>query len=117
MWFTISPAPADCKERAQSFEPHAAAQPFRLLTADARLPQRGIVRALKSEMTVVPYKGTGPAMHDLLGGAVNKRQEALGITVVTDGRLAPSEHKTFFDSEVIRWTKIIKDARRPARLS
>jgi tripartite-type tricarboxylate transporter receptor subunit TctC len=150
--------------------------------------------ALKSDMTFVPYKGTGPAMNDLLGGTVDlmceqatnatpqiegnkvkayavtsaqrskvsvlaavptltesglpgfdfsvwhglyaprgtppdvvqkinaalraalkdpeliKRQEALGITVVTDGRLAPAEHKKFFDSEVTRWTKTIKDA-------
>jgi tripartite-type tricarboxylate transporter receptor subunit TctC len=150
--------------------------------------------ALKSDMTFVPYKGTGPAMNDLLGGTVDlmceqatnatpqieankvkaygvtsaqrskvpalasvptlvesglpgftfsvwhglyaprgtppevvqrlnaalrtalqdpeliKRQEALGITVVTDGRLGPAEHKKFFDSEVDRWTKTIKDA-------
>jgi tripartite-type tricarboxylate transporter receptor subunit TctC len=150
--------------------------------------------ALKSDMTFVPYKGTGPAMNDLLGGTVDlmceqatnstpqiesnkvkaygvtsaqrskvpalasvptlvesglpgfnftvwhglyaprgtppdviekinaalrtalkdpeliKRQEALGITVVTDGRLAPAEHRKFFESEVSRWTKTIKDA-------
>jgi tripartite-type tricarboxylate transporter receptor subunit TctC len=150
--------------------------------------------ALKSDMTFVPYKGTGPAMNDLLGGTVDlmceqatnstpqieakkvkvygvtsaqrskvaalasvptltesgvpgfnfsvwhglyaprgtppdviekinaalrtalkdpeliKRQEALGITVVTDGRLAPAEHKKFFESEVSRWTKTIRDA-------
>jgi tripartite-type tricarboxylate transporter receptor subunit TctC len=39
-----------------------------------------------------------------------KRQEALGITVVSDGRLAPAEHKKFFAGEVARWTKTIKDA-------
>jgi tripartite-type tricarboxylate transporter receptor subunit TctC len=39
-----------------------------------------------------------------------KRQEALGIVVVTDGRLSPAEHRKFFDSEVNRWTKTIKDA-------
>jgi len=150
--------------------------------------------ALKSDMTFVPYKGTGPAMNDLLGGTVDlmceqatnstpqieakkvkaygvtsaqrskvaalasvptltesgvsgfnfsvwhglyaprgtppdviekinaalrtalkdpeliKRQEALGITVVTDGRLAPVEHRKFFESEVSRWTKTIRDA-------
>ena len=148
--------------------------------------------ALKSDMTFVPYKGTGPAMNDLLGGTVDlmceqatnatpqieagkvkaygitspqrskvllqvatltenglpgfdfsvwhglyaprgtppdvvqtinaalraalkdpdliKRQEALGITVVTDGRLAPAEHKKFFDGEVNRWSKTIRDA-------
>ncbi len=150
--------------------------------------------ALKSDMIFVPYKGTGPAMNDLLGGQVDlmceqatnstpqieakkvkvygvtsaqrmtapalaslptlaesglpgfnfsvwhglyaprgtppavieklnaalrtalkdpeliKRQEAVGITVVNDGRLAPAEHKKFFESEVIRWTKNIKEA-------
>jgi tripartite-type tricarboxylate transporter receptor subunit TctC len=150
--------------------------------------------ALKSDMVFVPYKGTGPAMNDLLGGQVDlmceqatnstpqieagkvkvfgvtsgqrmkvpalaavptllesglpgfnftvwhglyaprgtppdvlekinaalraalrdpelvKRQEALGISVVTDGRLAPAEHKKFFEAEVTRWTKTIKDA-------
>ena len=151
--------------------------------------------ALKSDMVFVPYKGTGPAMNDLLGGQVDlmceqatnstpqieskkvkafgvttaqrmttvpvlaslptlaesglpgfdfsvwhglyaprgtppailekinaalrsalkdpeliKRQEALGITVVSDGRLAPAEHRKFFESEVARWTKAIKDA-------
>jgi len=150
--------------------------------------------ALKSDMVFVPYKGTGPAMNDLLGGQVDimceqatnstpqiesqkvkaygvtsarrmalpalasvptlaesgltgfnftvwhglyaprgtppevlakinaalrtalkdpdliKRQEAVGITVVTDGRLAPAEHKKFFDGEVTRWTRTIRDA-------
>ena len=151
--------------------------------------------ALKSDMVFVPYKGTGPAMNDLLGGQVDlmceqatnstpqieskkvkafgvtsaqrmttvpalaslptlaesglpgfdfsvwhglyaargtppavlekinaalrsalkdpelvQRQEALGITVVSDGRLAPAEHRKFFESEVGRWTKAIKDA-------
>jgi tripartite-type tricarboxylate transporter receptor subunit TctC len=150
--------------------------------------------ALKSDMIFVPYKGTGPAMNDLLGGQVDlmceqatnstpqieakkvkafgvtspqrmalpalaplptlaesglpgfnfsvwhglyaargtppeviqkinaalrialkdpeliKRQEAVGITVVTDGRLAPAEHRKFFEAEVDRWTKTFKDA-------
>jgi tripartite-type tricarboxylate transporter receptor subunit TctC len=150
--------------------------------------------ALKSDMIFVPYKGTGPAMNDLLGGqldlmceqatnstqqieakkvkafgvtsaqrmtvpalaslptlaesglpgfsfsvwhglyaargtppaiieAINaalrtalkdsdliKRQEAVGATVVTDGRVAPAEHKKFFESELARWSKTIKDS-------
>jgi tripartite-type tricarboxylate transporter receptor subunit TctC len=150
--------------------------------------------AMKTDMTFVPYKGTGPAMNDLLGGTVDlmceqatnstpqieankvkaygvtsaqrskvpalasvptlaesglagfnftvwhglyaprgtppevlqklnaalrvalkdpelvKRQEALGITVVTDGRLTPAEHRKFFESELNRWTKTIKEA-------
>ena len=148
--------------------------------------------ALKSDMIFVPYKGTGPAMNDLLGGQVDlmceqatnstpqieakkvkaygvtsaqrmkvpalaslptlaesglpgfnftvwhglyaargtppeviekinaalrtalkdpeliKRQEALGITVVTDGRLAPAEHRKFFEARSIA-------GRRPSR--
>lgn len=150
--------------------------------------------ALKSNMTPVPYKGTAPAMTDLMGGQVDlmceqatnsspqiegkkvkvygvsspqrlqtaalanvptldeaglkgfnfsvwhglyaprgtppdvvnkintalrtalkdpnlvKRQEALGISVVTDSRLDPAEHKKFFDTEMARWSKVIKDA-------
>ncbi|MES2185919.1 MAG: tripartite tricarboxylate transporter substrate-binding protein [Pseudomonadota bacterium] len=150
--------------------------------------------ALGSHMTPVPYKGTGPAMTDLMGGQVDlmceqatnstpqiearkvkvygvsslqrlalpalapvptlaesglagfnvtvwhalyapkgtppevlarinaalrvalkdpeliKREEALGITVVSDKRLEPAEHRKFFDSEVLRWSKVIKDS-------
>ncbi|SFC53626.1 Tripartite-type tricarboxylate transporter, receptor component TctC [Polaromonas sp. OV174] len=150
--------------------------------------------ALKSKMTTVPYKGTAPAMTDLIGGQVDlmceqatnavpqiegnkvkvygvsstdrlalpslaqtptlseaglpgfnvtvwhglyaprgtppdvlarlnaamrtalkdpdliKRQEALGLRVVTDSRLAPAGHKTFVQGEMERWTKVIKDS-------
>jgi tripartite-type tricarboxylate transporter receptor subunit TctC len=150
---------------------------------------------LKSNMTLVPYRGTGPAMTDLIGGQVDlmceqatnsvpqiaaksvkvygvsstqrmrnlpalkdvptldeagltgfnftvwhalyaphgtpkpvldkinaalrtalknadfiKRQEAVGITVVTDDRLSPEGHKKYFESELARWSKVIKDA-------
>jgi tripartite-type tricarboxylate transporter receptor subunit TctC len=149
---------------------------------------------LKSNMIFVPYKGTAPAMNDLLGGQVDlmceqatnstpqikamnvkaygvtsaqrmslpdlekvptlaesglpgfdfsvwhglfaakgtppdvlakinaalrvalkdpdlvKREEALGLKIVTDGRLAPAEDKKFFESEVARWAKVIKSA-------
>lgn len=150
--------------------------------------------ALKADMTTVPYKGTGPAMSDLMGGTVDlmceqatnavpqidggkvkafavtsrermklpalasvptlaeggltdfsvtvwhglyaprntpapvlaklndalrkalkdpelvKRQEALGISVVSDARVEPSAHKKFVDTEVIRWSKVIQAA-------
>lgn len=150
--------------------------------------------ALKSNMTFVPYKGTAPAMSDLLGSQVDlmceqatnstpqiearkvkaygvtgtqrstapalssvptlaegglpgfnftvwhglyaprgtppavlvkintalraalkdpaliQREEALGVTVISDDRLSPAEHKKFFESELVRWSKIIKDA-------
>jgi tripartite-type tricarboxylate transporter receptor subunit TctC len=151
-------------------------------------------QALKADMTTVPYKGTAPAMTDLLGGQVDimcdqttntssqieagkvkayavttmkplttpalaklptldasglkgfnvsiwhglyapkgtpkaaldkintalraalkdpefiKRQEALGAVVVTDGRLAPAEHKKFVEAEINKWGPAIKAA-------
>jgi len=150
--------------------------------------------ALKTTMTTVPYKGTAPAMTDLIGGQVDlmceqavnavpqiegkkvktygvtslqrlplpvlkdtptlselglkdfnvqvwhglyapkgtpspvlarlntalraalndpeliKREEALGLTVVTDERLDPASHRKFVEAEKIRWAKVIRDA-------
>ncbi|MGJ7487404.1 tripartite tricarboxylate transporter substrate-binding protein [Variovorax sp. LT2P21] len=150
--------------------------------------------ALKTTMTTVPYKGTAPAMTDLIGGQVDlmceqavnavpqiegkkvktygvtslqrlplpvlkdtptlsevglkdfnvqvwhglyapkgtpapvlarlnsalraalndpeliKREEALGLTVVTDDRLDPASHRKFVEAEKNRWAKVIKDA-------
>ena len=150
--------------------------------------------ALKADMTTVPYKGTGPAMTDLMGGQVDlmceqatnavpqieggkvkafavtsrqrlklptlaavptlaesgltdfnvtvwhglyaprdtpapvvvklnealraalkdpeliKRQEALGITVVSDARVEPGAHRKFVEGEVARWAKVIQAA-------
>ncbi len=149
---------------------------------------------LKSHMTFVPYKGTAPAMTDLMGGQIDlmceqatnsipqiesgkvkaygvsstkrmplaalanvptldeaglkgftfnvwhglyapkgtpqpvvekinsalrkalrnpdliKRQEALGISIVTDDRLSPEGHRQYFDKEAARWSEVIKDA-------
>ena len=151
-------------------------------------------QSLKMDMTTVPYKGTAPAMTDLLGGQVDimcdqttnttqqieggkvkafavttlkpltapalaklptldsqglkgfnvsiwhglyapkgtpkaaldkinaalrtalkdpefiKRQAALGAVVVTDGRLAPAEHKKFVEAEINKWGPAIKAA-------
>ncbi|WP_341890063.1 tripartite tricarboxylate transporter substrate-binding protein [Variovorax sp. YR752] len=151
-------------------------------------------QSVKIDMTTVPYKGTGPAMTDLLGGQVDimcdqttnttsqieggkvkayavtttaqlktpalaklptldsqglkgfnvsiwhgmyapkgtpaavvdkvnaalktalkdadfiKKQEALGAVVVTDGRLAPAEHKKFVAAEIAKWGPAIKAA-------
>jgi tripartite-type tricarboxylate transporter receptor subunit TctC len=149
---------------------------------------------LKVDMTTVPYKGTGPAMTDLIGGQVDlmcdqttnttpqiaagkvkayavttlqrldtpelrnlptldesglkgfnvsiwhglyapkgtpkpvldklnaalkealkdpefvKRQAALGAVVVADNRVNPAEHKKFVESEINKWTPVIKAA-------
>jgi tripartite-type tricarboxylate transporter receptor subunit TctC len=149
---------------------------------------------LKMEMTTVPYKGTGPAMTDLLGGQVDimcdqttnttqqieggkvkayavtttkrlsspalaklptldeaglkgfnvtiwhglyapkgtpkpvvdklnaalktalkdpdfiKREESLGAVIVNDNRLNGPDHKKFVESEIAKWTPIIKAA-------
>lgn len=150
--------------------------------------------ALQTTMTLVPYKGTGPAMMDLIGGQVDlmceqatnavpqiksgkvkvygitslqrlalpalkdtptlseaglkdfnvqvwhglyaphgtppavlaklnaalrvalknpeliKREEALGLTVVTDDRLSPAGHRKFLEAEMVRWSKVIQAA-------
>lgn len=150
--------------------------------------------ALKANMTPVPYKGTAPAMNDLLGGQVDvmceqatnavpqiegkrvkvfgvtslqrlripalkdtptlaeagladfnvqvwhglyapkgtpaavlarlnaalkvalkdpdliKKQEALGLTVTSDDRLDPPGHRKFLEAEMVRWSRVIKDA-------
>lgn len=64
-------------------------------------------------------RGTPPAVLEKINKALRaalkdpaliKREEALGITVVADDRLSPAGHKKFFDDEVNRWTKVIKDA-------
>ena len=39
-----------------------------------------------------------------------KRQEALGAVVVTDGRVAPAEHKKFVEAEIAKWGPAIKAA-------
>ena len=150
--------------------------------------------ALKVEMTTVPYKGTAPAMTDLIGGTVDlmcdqttntatqieagkvkayavttpqrltipalvklptlqesgmkdfnvsiwhgmyapkgtpkavidkvntalkaalkdpdftKRQAALGAVIVTDGRVNPAEHRKWVESEIAKWSPVIKAA-------
>jgi tripartite-type tricarboxylate transporter receptor subunit TctC len=150
--------------------------------------------ALQTELTTVPYKGTAPAMTDLMGGQVDlmceqatnavlqiegkkvkvfgvtsrarmslaalanvptlaesgltnfsvsvwhglyaprgtppavvaklnlalkaalkdpgliKRQEALGISVVTDQRTEPAHHRKFVEAEMARWSAVIKAA-------
>jgi tripartite-type tricarboxylate transporter receptor subunit TctC len=150
--------------------------------------------AMKTEMAAVPYKGTGPAMTDLIGGQVDlmcdqttntathieakkvkvfgvstpkrltipalkdvptlqedglknfnitiwhglyapkgtppevlkklndalkvalkdpefvKREESQGVVVVTDKRVEPAEHKKFVQSEIAKWSPIIKAA-------
>ena len=64
-------------------------------------------------------KGTPPAVVEQLNTALRaalkdpefiKREEALGAVVVTDGRLAPAEHKKFVESEINKWGPAIKAA-------
>jgi tripartite-type tricarboxylate transporter receptor subunit TctC len=39
-----------------------------------------------------------------------KREEALGLTIVSDDRLSPAGHRKFVETEMARWSKVIKDA-------
>jgi tripartite-type tricarboxylate transporter receptor subunit TctC len=64
-------------------------------------------------------KGTPKAVQDQLNAALRtalkdpefiKRQEALGAVVVTDGRLAPAEHKKFVAAEIDKLGTAIKAA-------
>jgi tripartite-type tricarboxylate transporter receptor subunit TctC len=64
-------------------------------------------------------KGTPPAVIEKVNTALKaalkdadfiKKQEALGAVVVTDGRLAPAEHKKFVAAEIAKWGPAIKAA-------
>jgi len=64
-------------------------------------------------------KGTPKAALDKVNAALRgalkdpdfiKREEALGAVVVTDGRVAPAEHKKFVESEIAKWGPVIKAA-------
>jgi tripartite-type tricarboxylate transporter receptor subunit TctC len=64
-------------------------------------------------------KGTPKAVQDQLNAALRaalkdpefiKREEALGAVVVTDGRLAPAEHKKFVEAEINKLGTAIKAA-------
>jgi tripartite-type tricarboxylate transporter receptor subunit TctC len=64
-------------------------------------------------------KGTPKAVQEQLNAALRaalkdpefiKRQEALGAVVVTDGRLAPAEHKKFVEAEINKLGVAIKAA-------
>ena len=64
-------------------------------------------------------KGTPKAAQDKVNAALRnalkdpefiKRQEALGAVVITDGRLAPAEHKKFVEAEINKWGPAIKAA-------
>jgi tripartite-type tricarboxylate transporter receptor subunit TctC len=64
-------------------------------------------------------RGTSPAVLAKLNGALRaalkdpeliKRQEALGLTIVSDSRLEPAGHRRFVDAEMARWGKVIKEA-------
>ena len=64
-------------------------------------------------------KGTPAAVTDKVNAALRmalkdadfiKKEEALGAVVVTDGRLAPAEHKKFVAAEIEKWGAAIKAA-------
>ena len=64
-------------------------------------------------------RGTPPAVLAKLNAALRaalkdpeliKREEALGLTVVTDERLDPAVHRKFVETEKTRWAQVIKDA-------
>jgi tripartite-type tricarboxylate transporter receptor subunit TctC len=64
-------------------------------------------------------KGTPPAVLAKLNSALRtalkdpaliKREEALGLTVVTDDRLDPATHRKFLEAEMVRWGKVINAA-------
>jgi len=64
-------------------------------------------------------KGTPKAVLDQINTALRaalkdgefvKREEALGAVIITDGRLAPAEHKKFVESEINKWGPAIKAA-------
>nr|WP_255429581.1 tripartite tricarboxylate transporter substrate-binding protein [Ramlibacter albus] len=64
-------------------------------------------------------KGTPPAVLAKLNAALRtalkdpeliKREEALGLSVITDSRVGPAGHRKFIEAEVARWGKVIKEA-------
>jgi tripartite-type tricarboxylate transporter receptor subunit TctC len=64
-------------------------------------------------------KGTPKAVVDKINTALRaalkdpefqKREEALGAVIVTDGRLAGDEHKKFVAAEIAKWGPVIKAA-------
>ena len=64
-------------------------------------------------------KGTPKAVVERLNTALRaalkdpefiKREEALGAVVVSDGRLAPAEHRKFVEAEIQKWGPVIKAA-------
>jgi len=64
-------------------------------------------------------RGTPPAVLAKLNAALRvalkdpdliRREEALGLTVVSDERLEPAGHRKYLETEKARWSKVIKDA-------
>jgi tripartite-type tricarboxylate transporter receptor subunit TctC len=64
-------------------------------------------------------KGTPKPVLDKINAAMKaalqdpefvKREEALGAVIITDARLNGAEHKKFVESEIAKWTPIIKAA-------
>ncbi len=62
-------------------------------------------------------RGTPKAVIDKLNAALKlalkdpellKRSEALGVTVISDSRINPAEHKRFVEAETVKWGGIIR---------
>ena len=65
------------------------------------------VQKSQGENTIAVVDGLQAALKD---ADFIKKQEALGAVVVTDGRLAPAEHKKFVAAEIDKWGVAIKAA-------
>ena len=72
------------------------------------------MQATRTTMTEVPYKGTGPAMNDLLGGQVDVMCDQttnttnLGTEPVSDSEATPGALLVQLKSEIERWGPIIR---------
>ena len=62
-------------------------------------------------MTGVPYKGSGPALIDLLGGQVDSHVDQLTASMgyIRSGN-SPAEFAAYIQQDYAKWQKVVKDA-------